>query len=467
MGAELLWEVDLTDRATLNAPLLEGILDGREREFTVAAGGAVHRVQIEIQSRNKSVRSLRGMLGGDPENFFLLCRDDDGGTAAFFHPPGPASYILERRDGELQIVELEAESFSPCVGGLAPPEGLARTGAAAIPAPPVSIPPRGDRAVADDGSRHDLLIAWTSKTRTAAGGESQIQAEIQLAVDAANLVYDNSGIASNVRLVHSLETDYDESSAWQYGDYLYALAHPSDGKMDDLHPLRDRTGADFMVLIVENTDVLGNPMEGCGIGYLMADSLITPEFDIYAMSVVTRSCASSVWTLAHELGHNRGCHHNREDAGGGEGAYSYSFGHRFTGDDSNGYRTVMSYDTDPGGTFERIPYFSHPSISYQGQPTGVPVGDALEAHSALTHANTSTLCAGFRSEHTFVEFGWSGGSTGFIDAPFASIESGIEGSRVGGWLALRGDQPAFTGLLPADHRVYVHDGVGSTLFGSP
>ena len=284
-------------------------------------------------------------------------------------------------------------------------------------------------------------------------------------MDAANLVYANSGVGATLRLVHCLETPYDENDAWVYKDHIDWLFDPSDGRMDELHELRNRTGADFLSLIVENTDALGNPMPGCGIGYVMNGEWVGPQFEPGALSVVTRSCASAVWTLAHELGHNRGCAHNREDSDN-EGAYPYSYGHRFTGDDGNGYRTVMSYDTDPS-SFERIPYFSNPGIHYQGQPTGVPVGDPDEAHCALTHVNTNGICAGFRHEHTFVDLEGTGGGTGFIDAPFNTIEAGLGGSRDGGWLTLQGSLLGFTGLLPVEHRVYVRDGAGSTVIGAP
>jgi len=471
---QLLLFVALASAADLWAPGRDGgvILDGNLMErlfadelhaFDLTAGGAAHRVEVtDLSTREAGVRSLRGIVGGDSEAFFLLCGAADGAATAFFRVPDGQSFRMIWQDGAYQVVDIESETFTPCAGAVEPPALLART-AAEYDGP--STMPRGDRAVADDGSRYDVLVAWTEKTRTAAGGESQMRAEIQLAVDAANLVYGNSGMASRIRLVHALETVYDENSAWQYREHLFALADPGDGVMDDLHPLRDRTGADFLVLFVESTDALGNLIGGCGIGYVMADSTMVPEFEQLAMSVVSRACASSIWTLAHELGHNRGCAHNREDATV-DGAFTYAYGHRFTGDDGLDYRTVMAYDTDPP-SIERIPNFSHPGILWQGQPTGVPVGDAGESHCALAQTNTDALCAGFRHEHTFVEFGWSGGSTGFIDAPFASIESGIEGSRDGGWIALRGDQPTFTGLLPGDHRVYVHDGVGSTLFGSP
>lgn len=440
--------------------LLDDLASGRADRCVLAIGGEEHALRIvEREVHGPEATSLRGLIDDDPARFFLLVRRADGGLAALFRVSGATSYQLMRGGGGWRLAAVAAADFEPCAGAQSPPPALrART----RPAPPRE---RGTRAVADDGSRHDLLVAWTPKTRAAAGGETQIRAEIQLAVDAANLVYGNSAIGSRIRLVHALETDYDEDSAWAYEDHLYALYDPADGDMDELLPLRDRVGADFVSLIVESTDAVGNPIYGCGIGFVMSAEFLGPEFEEGALTVVSRRCAASVWTLAHELGHNRGCTHNREDADG-EGAYPYSYGHRFTGDDGAGYRTVMAYDSDPA-SFERIPHFSNPAISWQGEPTGVPVGEAGEAHCALTQVQTDPLCATFRGERTFVDFDWTGASTGFIDAPFASIASGIEGSRDGGTLTLRGDLPGFSGLLPPDPRSYVHDGPGSTLIGAP
>ncbi len=44
---------------------------------------------------------------------------------------------------------------------------------------------------------------------------------------------------------------------------------------------------------------------------------------------------------------------------------------------------------------------------------------------------------------------------------------GIGGSRLDGTLTLTDEILAFMGLFPSDHRVYVHDGADSSIFGSP
>jgi hypothetical protein len=240
------------------------------------------------------------------------------------------------------------------------------------------------------------------------------------------------------------------------------LADPADGYMDELPVLRDRVGADFVSLFIESVDIFGDPVGACGVAFVMQADDVNHDFEYLAYSVVSRRCASSVWTFAHEVGHNRGCAHNREDASV-DGAYSYSYGHRFTGDDGVGYRTVMSYDTDPT-SFTRIPIFSHPYMEYQGEPTGVPIGEPGESHCAHTHNQTSLVCAGFRDERTFVEFGWTGDSDGLIHTPFATLGDAIAGSRIGGTIMLRGDGPEVGGLL-SEARVYRHDGPGSSVLG--
>src|SRR4030095_17019931 len=88
-----------------------------------------------------------------------------------------------------------------------------------------------------------------------------------------------------------------------------------------------------------------------GLGYLMSSA--STNFSSYSFSVVRRSFAVGNYTFAHELGHNMGCAHDRQNSSG-HGAFAYSYGYRFTGNDNTLYRTVMSYA--PG---TRIPYFSN------------------------------------------------------------------------------------------------------------
>src|SRR5690606_30523217 len=72
-------------------------------------------------------------------------------------------------------------------------------------------------------------------------------------------------------------------------------------------------------------------------------------------------------TLAHELGHNMGQAHNKEDSTE-TGTHAYSYGYRESS--STGFYTVMAYPQADGNQFS-IRYFANPSIKYLNRATGV------------------------------------------------------------------------------------------------
>ena len=66
--------------------------------------------------------------------------------------------------------------------------------------------------------------------------------------------------------------------------------------MDELHALRDSTGAD-MVSLIEDAP------QYCGIAYLMGN--LSPGFAASAFSVIHRTCATGYYSFAHELATTR------------------------------------------------------------------------------------------------------------------------------------------------------------------
>lgn len=466
---ETLWRLDsdatgetvaILDRSTLHR-----VETSLTASFSIQAGGQIYELIVDqTRTSGLGIRSIRGRVEHTDDSYILLTSSPDGGIAALFSPNPDERWHLRYHDGHHRLMPVDATDFQPCAGALEKPESFGEEYGGIRGATSAAS---GDKAfgdAADDGSRHDVMVAWSPKAETFAGGAAQMEAEIQLAVDAANFVYANSGIASRLRLVITTPADYDEDSAWDYEDHLYAFADPGDGSMDELVTLRNIVGADFMVLIVESIDLLGNPTGSCGVGFVMGPDDINPEFEYLAASVVTRSCASAIWTLAHEIGHNRGCAHNREDATV-DGATSYAYGHRFTGTDAQAYRTVMSYDTNPA-SITRVPHFANPSITYAGTATGVPIGSAGESHTAQVHGLTNSVCAGFRPERTFVDFDWMGSSTGFADAPFKTLEAGLLEARDGGQIVLEGNAPGYTAIL-SDPSVLVHLPGSTSVLGAP
>jgi len=232
----------------------------------------------------------------------------------------------------------------------------------------------------DDGSVFDVMVVYTPKSVKEVGGIDAMIAHINLSIDESNIIYANSGINSRVRLVHHHQVDY---FSWQgFNVTLNHLKKKTEGYMDEVHELRDKYGADLVILFI-------NDQKYCGLGYLM--KRLDHSFEDRAFSVVWWYCATGYYSFIHELGHNMGCHHATPEIYQGAGLYPYSMGYRF-GSAPN--RTVMAYA--PGS---RIMHFSNPNIFYSGERTGVLVGDSNEANNALNINNVAKVVANWRNSY--------------------------------------------------------------------
>ncbi len=312
----------------------------------------------------------------------------------------------------------------------------------------------------DDGRVHDILVLYSNVTREAAGGTEAIRAEIQLAIDVANDAYADSGISSHLRLVHMEEVAYDEVTGWDgYVDHLMRLGVTDDGYFDYIHELRDRLGADFVSMIVEDTDpdLLGNGT--CGMAPVMQE--LSPDFEVLAFSVVSRECSVDNWTLAHEVGHNQGCAHDRENASI-DGLFTYSYGYHLTGD-TRGWSTVMGYN-DAENNWQRFGQFSNPNWLHDGAATGVPIGSPGEAHNTATINSTSLTIARFYTTRYWVDFDWSGTEYGLFDAPFATLSDGLEAVPDGGMVVVKSGY--LNEGMVLSKRLQVNSWNGSTIIGA-
>lgn len=232
----------------------------------------------------------------------------------------------------------------------------------------------------DDGTRFDVLVVYSEQAVNGEGGPAAMSALINLAIDETNVAYQQSLITPRVRLVHQGPAGYSES-----GDFdtdLVRFTNTADGHMDSVHATRNSVGADLCVLLVNSTQY-------CGLAWLM--TTLSGGFASSAFSVTSRVCATGNYTFAHEMGHNMGCAHDRDNAT--VALYPYSYGHRFNGTNGTQYRTVMAYA--PG---LRIQRFSNPNVSYQGTPTGVAAGTSGQASNALSINNARNTVANWRQE---------------------------------------------------------------------
>jgi len=340
-------------------------------------------VVSRIGYRGPARYNCAGSIVGEPNGTFTLVLANEV-MVANIHVPELGSYQIRYvGDGVHVVQQIDDSESLPCGGAVE-----AERNSAAVPATPAT------RRIAssDDGSVIDLLVAYTPEARASAGGTAAMEAMIDLLVLDTNIAFENSGIYTSIRLVYRGETEYVESKS--ASTELTRLRQVADGYMDEVHVLRDQYGADLVSLLV-------NDFNACGIGYLGVSSAA------WGFSVTDWHCGSL--TFAHELGHNMGCHHDRQNSCSSSacsteccagdatkeqatGEFSYSYGHRFWGDSGYERRTIMAYW--PG---TRIPYFSNPEVLFEGQVTGIPEHLPDSANNVLTINNTSLAVANFRS----------------------------------------------------------------------
>lgn len=243
-------------------------------------------------------------------------------------------------DGLIRVEQLDLRAILPCGQRSLPPDPAPAT-------PPVDVSESDNPAALGVAPPVvDVMVVYTPSARTYWGGTAATLATIRTWVLSTNQYYVNSNVNARIRLVYLGEVAYTESGS-SSSDLSFLTNF--DDTIDEVHALRGQHGADMVVMLTNVTDV-------CGIGWLFNGS------SERAFSITSVRCLSL--TFAHELGHNFGCCHDRDNAGGG--CYnSQSFGYRYTGQSGTLWRTIMAYA--PG---TRIGYFSNPNVSYDGAPTG-------------------------------------------------------------------------------------------------
>ena len=355
-------ELALTERAGIVADLDIQLLENQQTHLDIQVeSGRTLVVKLDAFRRNSQKSySWKGHLQRDPSQTVNLSVYEDA-IAGSIHTD-TAVYEIQPLGGyQVRVVELNSAAFPACAGGLEP--------AHQAPDRALGNPVNGVPGPQDV----DVIVVYTPQARDGAGGETQIKATAQAAVDAMNSSLDNSLVDTTIHLLYAGLVNYNDTgdSALDL-DWLQAST--------EVRALLDTYGADMASLLVESSGA-------CGRGYVMRNP--GPGFRDFAVQVTTRSCAVGNLSFAHEFGHNMGLEHDPANGTSpGNASYPWSFGHYHSGE----YRTVMSYSNQCAGGCTRRQYYSNPDVTYLGLPTGI----AEQRDNARSLRLTSPVTAAFR-----------------------------------------------------------------------
>ena len=217
------------------------------------------------------------------------------------------------------------------------------------------------RPLADSGDTVDVIVAYTTAAMcdeavgstscsNTATNRAPIEQLIQTAVDNNNIAHTASQTGTQIRLVHTyLASGYNEPSSQTTA--LYDFQKKDDGKLDQIHSLRQTYKADLAAIILNS---------GSGVAFVNANYA-------YAFSTTNKDYISG-HTFAHELGHNWGCYHNRQSSG-----TQVDYAHGFQNPGAN-IRSILAYPCS-GSYCQRVNRYSSPDITYNGNQIGTSTED--------------------------------------------------------------------------------------------
>jgi len=180
---------------------------------------------------------------------------------------------------------------------------------------------------------------------------------------------------------------------WWYS-WFRLSADDYDDHMGEVHEWRDDHGADLVALLAHISDV-------GGAAWLLDTTTGEPEWG-FSLTRIQQSITS--YTFVHELGHNMGAHHHKEQLEHeGPGLFDYSAGWRWVNQWDGRYCSVMTYQSgdffDDGENHIRVAHFSNPEIIYLSEPTGHPE----DGDNARTIRETKHVIAAYRDPSFGVE----------------------------------------------------------------
>ncbi|WP_024611723.1 zinc-dependent metalloprotease family protein [Pseudoalteromonas sp. TB64] len=222
----------------------------------------------------------------------------------------------------------------------------------------------------------DIGILYTDQS---AAATSNIDTKISQLIAFSNQVYSQNGVDITLRLVGKQNLgDYAVTPSEEWLDSITDSAYVND--------LRDDWKAD-MVAVLGTGQSAGNGLISCGLAWVgqgtNGNLYSSMSSRMYSISAI--DCGAT--TFLHELGHNQGLAHSRQQGDTSGGVYTDGMGHG----QQNVFASIMAYP-HVFGSATQYDYFSNPNWTVSGYPFGV----TNESYAIRTVTATKTSIANFK-----------------------------------------------------------------------
>ncbi|MCW8087688.1 M12 family metallo-peptidase [Sabulicella glaciei] len=369
---------DLNDEQARRLQQIESQPSSRRTEVVIATDEFLSRLQsssqVQIRPFNERMIALGGTADSAASNFSWNGAAEPAPPSAGANTAGSSDSVLiiqgdsvtgtiDLGDSFIEIrplgrglhalTEVDRATFPP----EHPPSFRSRAGQTRD-APSIPLKDLNDNRVTDIS----VVVAYTNQV---AERVDDVRSLVALAIAQSNRSYVNSGV--NIRLVLAgdpIHLNYNESGSFDVD--LDAFALRGDGKIDEIHSLRDTRAADIAVLLVNNRSYCG----------LARDIEVGADA---AFALVNFDCATRQYSFAHEIGHLQGARHNPE----ADSAPGYAHGYT---DEVRRRRTIMGYPCNSSPLCPRELQWARPT----------EWGNAERSHDARRLNETADYVSSFR-----------------------------------------------------------------------
>jgi len=241
------------------------------------------------------------------------------------------------------------------------------------PPPPTSL--EAGACATDSGEQIDVLVAYTTAARSFANSTDAMEAHVYQMIEDANQSYIESKVKQRLGLVHLMEVNYTETndSIMDVG----VLENSTNMALADVRSMRDLHAADAAVLITDTGTC----------GYTTPRTTVDNSLADHAFAAVTLFCATTKFSVPHELGHIMGALHERTLTDTAVKPFAYGRPHlqpqpSHAVPQPNPWQTIMATQSACVSVqCDRLPRWSNPDQNWGADAMGVR--DLEDDHLAL------------------------------------------------------------------------------------